>query len=217
MKARLSHMEGWCVTLICLVAFSNLGAAAASFVTFHLPHTKQVSVSSINASNVAVGFMFREDDSLVGFVRAADGAIAPIRVQHQQTNAVTINGGGTIAGVYNIDGPFHAFIRSPEGIITTFDAPGAGTQTGQGTGPTSINDSGLITGYYIDSGNLFHGFVRDPDGAITAFDAAGIYYYFAKGDQRRRLDRWRLLYRHPARVSTHRRRVHYDNRSPWLA
>ena len=175
MKRRLSQAEAWRVILICLAGSCNLSAnssaAAESFVKFHLPHTKQVSVSSINASNVAVGFMVRDDNSLIGFIRGADGAITALRVNHQPTNAVSINSHGAMTGVYGIGGPFHGFIRSPDGTIATFDAPGAGTQTGQGTGPTSINDSGSITGYYIDSANAFHGFVRTPDGTIKSFDA----------------------------------------------
>jgi hypothetical protein len=33
-----------------------------------------------------------------------------------------------------------------------------------------MNDSGTITGYYIDANNIFHGFVRAADGTITTFD-----------------------------------------------
>ena len=39
--------------------------------------------------------------------------------------------------------------------FTTFDVPGAGTGSGQGTLATSINPAGVITGYYLDaSGGL---------------------------------------------------------------
>jgi hypothetical protein len=57
--------------------------------------------------------------------------------------------------------------------IITFDAPSAGTGTGKGTLPNSINPEGTITGYCADASNLFHGFLRGPDGAITTFDAPG--------------------------------------------
>jgi hypothetical protein len=60
--------------------------------------------------------------------------------------------------------------------ITTFDAPGAGTATGQGTFPSGINDSGVITGFIRDANVARHGFLRAPDGTFTSFDdpAAGI-------------------------------------------
>ena len=64
--------------------------------------------------------------------------------------------------------------------IITFDAPGAGTMAGQGTGcfagtdcSVLINNFGAITGYYLDANNVYHGFVRSPDGKFTSFEAPG--------------------------------------------
>jgi hypothetical protein len=64
--------------------------------------------------------------------------------------------------------------------IITFDAPGAGTGKYQGTGcfaytdcSVLINNSGTITGYYLDANNVYHGFVRGPDGKFASFDAPG--------------------------------------------
>jgi len=63
--------------------------------------------------------------------------------------------------------------------IVTIDAPGAGTNgsLSQGTYATSINVSGVITGYFYDStfGSTFyagcHGFIRNPDGTYITFDS----------------------------------------------
>jgi hypothetical protein len=49
---------------------------------------------------------------------------------------------------------------------STFDPPGSIF-----TRPTSINDAGVITGFYGKSLFVFHGFVRTADGTITAFEA----------------------------------------------
>ncbi len=57
--------------------------------------------------------------------------------------------------------------------ITKFDAPGAGTASGQGTFAYRINSSSEITGYYIDSSNNYHGFLRSPDGTFKTFDVKG--------------------------------------------
>ena len=57
--------------------------------------------------------------------------------------------------------------------IVTFDAPGAGSGSGQGTFGYGIVAGGAIGGYYIDSSNVSHGFVRTPDGTITEFDVPG--------------------------------------------
>jgi hypothetical protein len=77
---------------------------------------------------------------------------------------------GTSDGFLNLrNTPF----GGPQPTITTFDAPGAGTGAGQGTLPFAINPAGLITGYYLDTGDVFHGFLRIRNGAITTFDAPG--------------------------------------------
>ncbi len=55
----------------------------------------------------------------------------------------------------------------------SFDAPGAGAGSGQGTYPYSINVFGVVTGYDVDAAYGFHGFVRGPLGDITTFDIPG--------------------------------------------
>ncbi len=45
---------------------------------------------------------------------------------------------------------YHGFLRTPDGTITTFDAPGAGTGPFQGTFPLGINQAGAIRDDYID-------------------------------------------------------------------
>jgi hypothetical protein len=57
---------------------------------------------------------------------------------------------------FDASGVIHGFVRSANGTITTLDAPGAGTGTSPATGfplgtqALSINNLGVITGYYID-------------------------------------------------------------------
>jgi hypothetical protein len=72
----------------------------------------------------------------------------------------------------------HGFLRSPKGELTTFDVPGAGTDSFEGTGcvsdcPVSLNDWGTITGVYIDSNYVFHGYVRSPEGKFMTVDPLG--------------------------------------------
>jgi hypothetical protein len=55
-------------------------------------------------------------------------------------------------------------------IITTFDAPGAGTAAGQGTFANGMNTLGTIVGFIRDANVARHGFLRAPDGTFTMFD-----------------------------------------------
>ena len=59
--------------------------------------------------------------------------------------------------------------------ITTFDAPGAGTASGQGTFANGMNTSGIIVGFIRDPNAARHGFLRASNGNFTMFDdpAAG--------------------------------------------
>ena len=56
--------------------------------------------------------------------------------------------------------------------IIKFDAPGAGTGSGEGTLPISINPAGKITGLTRDANLVRHGFLRDNHGKVTVFDDA---------------------------------------------
>ena len=85
----------------------------------------------------------------------------------------SINHWGAVAGTYlDTNNVFHGFLRSPDGKFTSFESPGADTTPNDfnGTFAQSINDRGVIAGYYADATGLTHGFVRSADGAFTAFD-----------------------------------------------
>jgi hypothetical protein len=82
--------------------------------------------------------------------------------EHQGTFAVSMNGGGTITGT-SLGATQTGFVRDPDGTMTSFNPPNATYTT-----PTSINDSGVITGYYNNAG-VTTSFVRSSDGTITSF------------------------------------------------
>jgi len=64
----------------------------------------------------------------------------------------------------------HGFVLNPDGKVSTFEAPNAGTGAGQGTLGESINLKGESVGYFVDEKNVDHGYVRAPDGTLTTFD-----------------------------------------------
>ena len=79
-----------------------------------------------------------------------------------------ISKSSTVTGdYYNAQGYIHAFLRTVDGTITEFDAPGASQTWGFG-----INDSDAIAGPYSDSSGD-HGYIRAADGTFTTFDAPG--------------------------------------------
>lgn len=98
----------------------------------------------------------------------------------QGTVAFGINPAGAIAG-FTRDANFarHGFLRAPDGTITVFDDPNAGTCStscgtignGQGTRAFAINPAGVITGSYTDNSGRCHGYVRAANGTFTQIDA----------------------------------------------
>lgn len=63
-------------------------------------------------------------------------------------------------------------VKQPKKFVV-FDAPGAGTGSGQGTISYDTNNAGISTGTYIDSSGNSHGFVRDSGGTMATFDVDG--------------------------------------------
>ena len=180
-----------CVAL-CMLALGS--AHKPIFTTFDAPGAGTGSgQGTIPGSNNSVGAItgWFIDPSGVnhGFLRAPDGTITTFDAPGagagpgQGTLTFTNNPVGAVAGIYIIgaglpgffgtSGVSHGFLRAPDGTITTFDVPGAGTGSGQGTVAFAPNPAGAIAGYNIDASTVAHGFLRARDGTITAFDAPG--------------------------------------------
>jgi hypothetical protein len=147
--------------------------------------------TNINAFGIVAGGFEDNDGNFVhhGLVRSPDGKLNTFDIpgagtgSYQGTGcpgcAMGLNQFGAIAGIYSdANSVNHGFLRSLDGKITTFDAPGAGSAIYQGTGcpsdcPVSINDWGAITGVYIDANYVFHGYLRSPEGKIATVDPLG--------------------------------------------
>src|SRR5438034_143759 len=125
---------------------------------------------NINPSDAVAGRYIGPSDVSHGFLRAPDGTITTF----DAPNAGTGPGQGTI--VFSVDclnpagaisatsldanNVFHGVLRAPDGTMTTFDAPGAGTGPFQGTLTFGINQAGTIEGDYVDPSDVTHGFVQ---------------------------------------------------------
>lgn len=128
------------------------------FTLFNVHHA-ETTATSINDRGTIAGDFYDTTDH--GFVRATDGTITEFDPKHSVGTLVNgINARGLVVGAYQTsDDVLHAFVRKPGGAIASFDAPDAV----YGTTPTGINKTGVITGYYADTGRTAsHGFIRTP-------------------------------------------------------
>ena len=157
------------------------------------------SATNINVFGIAVGGFHDNSGNFVdhGLIRRPDGTLTTFDVPGAGTGsnqgsgcpgcARGLNQLGVIAGTYiDANSVQHGFLRSPNGNFTTFDAPGAGTGSYEGTGcpsdcPTSLNDWGAITGIYIDTNFVYHGYLRSPEGKIVTVDPVGSIFTFSDG------------------------------------
>lgn len=162
--------------------------ARGAFTTFDVPGAGtgagQGTYSwSVNSEGVIAGYYVDDNTVAHGFLRAQDGTFTSFDVLGAgtspfegtfPTSTIGLNDAGTISGNY-VDTNFvsHGFLRPRNGVITTFDAPGAGTNPGQGTFNLGLNQEGTTIGYYFDSNFVFHGYARTPDGAIATFESPG--------------------------------------------
>src|ERR1700676_2621518 len=93
----------------------------------------------------------------------------------QGTFPYLVNNKDEIAGNFqDANNVLHGFLRARDGVITSFDAPGAGPGAWQGTQGFTINSEGTIAGKTIDANNVLHGMLRTRDGAVTTFDVQGM-------------------------------------------
>ena len=145
--------------------------ASAKLITFQVPGSTGTVPLAISNKGEVTGW-FSDQAGQHGFVRAADGTITTIDLPDATlTYPTAINGEGAIVGLAVIQTSTRkhrvAFLRTPDGQITEFQAPQGKSETVA----TSIDNAGWIAGWAKHSGgtgSLF-GFLRDPSGHFTVF------------------------------------------------
>lgn len=142
---------------------------AATLITFDAPGSGTgenfgTRGIAINNQGVVAGYVNNSSGSL-GFVRAADGTIVEFDADgHAETFVTAINGAGSVSGYAGNSG----FIRVSSGSIELFASPAGVSRP---IVPLSINNFGVLTGYWRDTQNVTHGFTRTAAGVVTSFDA----------------------------------------------
>jgi hypothetical protein len=129
---------------------------------------------SINPPGVIAGTYFAPiagnpfGGNFMVFIRSEDGTYITFAAANYPPCCIWsapsgINPAGTVTGSFNDGfGINHGFVRSRDGTLTTFDAPGAGTGFNQGTLPLGITPGGVIMGQIRDATGGNHGFVFHP-------------------------------------------------------
>src|ERR1700676_1234557 len=162
------------------------------FTTFNVPGVGGYGTTPIalNFEGAVVGFYTDSSYSFHAFLRTPDGKfttwIGPDACTGNGaegcfgSGATNINAFETVAGGFEDNGGnfvHHGLVRNAEGKLKTFDVPGAGTGSYQGTGcpgcNTGLNQFGAVAGIYSDTNSVNHGYLRSPDGKFTTFDAPG--------------------------------------------
>ena len=112
-----------------------------------------------------------------GLARSTPRALLPQARSGQCPPSISPEGvvTGTFAGV---DGVFHGFLRAPNGDITQFDDPSAGTGSFQGTIPSAINLLGSTVGCYTDANYVAFGFLRTARGTLSPLIPPGSAHFF---------------------------------------
>lgn len=167
-----------------LTQHSYIRSASGTFTAFDPPGSFASGAESVNESGTVAGG-FTDANGAHGYLRAADGTLTTFDPTGDPTQVrivipAQINASGAVAGVYfDANSVSHGFYRDPNGAMTLFDAPGAGTTAGEGTLAYDMNGNGVIVGQVTTgSGSglaIGHSFMRAADGTITEFDppAAG--------------------------------------------
>jgi hypothetical protein len=165
-----------------ITIFDATGAGTASTegtVPIHIGTAGDITGFYKDAGGTFHGFIRNGSTGVITSAIDAPGASSGPsgKVDFIGTLPTGIDATGDIAGVYSgTDGIYHGFLRAANGTFSPpIDVPNA-AKGGlfPGTFPFSLNDSGVIAGFYEDSSGLNHGFVRAADGTITApLDAPG--------------------------------------------
>lgn len=163
--------------------FDAPGAGNGTGCCGSIPYLGQGTMGeAINQAGWIAGNYVDSNNIMHGFLRAPDGRITEFAVPGANgyygawvDGAAGINWAGAISGTYIEEPDYvgYGYVREPDGAITVFSVPGAGTGAGQGTETSCINSEGVIVGYYIDPSGVNHGFLRAPRGQIATFDYPG--------------------------------------------
>jgi hypothetical protein len=156
-----------------------LRAKDGTFTTVEIPSPGAFVYAVVGNSAGAIAGGLIDSNGIQGFIRAPSGKFTLFDIPPAFVptfflpNILAMTPGGTILGSYfDANLVLHGFLRTIDGAFTTFDAPNASAAFAfQGTIPASINDSGIVTGFYFDTtqNSELRVFLRASNGVFTSF------------------------------------------------
>jgi hypothetical protein len=155
-------------------ALTSIDAPGASgTIPLSIDSAGDISGTYSDSKGIDHGFLLPSGGTMITFTAPGASTTPPGSgkgIKFDGTLALSVNT-GVVAGFYtgsNATG--HVFVRS-EGVDGTITAPlddsEAGTGPMQGTAAVSINESGLVTGTYVDASSALHGFLYTPSSAVS--------------------------------------------------
>ncbi len=134
--------------------------------------------SLINNLGEVTGYYLDANNVYHGFVRRPEGQFTTFEAPGADTTPQSYNGtlpsaindAGDVTGYYtDAGGNYHGFVRSHEGLFSTFDVPGGSLLTW----PIAINAEGAVVGTYLNQDDVFLSFLRHPDGSFETWSDPG--------------------------------------------
>jgi hypothetical protein len=168
-----------------IITFSAPGAGTGTYQGsggWGINPAGKITGDYVDVNCVEHGFIRKPDGEFIEFEAPGAGSTPSPCVNGlwgglQGTTPGDMNAAGEIAGIINdTNSVWHGFVRTPDGEFTTFEVPGAGTGSFQGTWVNfqeGLNGQGAATGWYIDENNNYHGYMRTAAGKFATFDGPG--------------------------------------------
>lgn len=155
-QSAVQHVKAALFSLVTLLATTTY---AENFNTFSLPGY-DLQPTMINASGTVAGLAFGPGNAQL-FIRNSKGDIelfTPENSTGLATSVLGMNDKGDIVGTYldNTTGTYKGFLRSSNGSVSSYSAPGSSFITIQ----TAINNAGAVTGAYINASGEAFAYVR---------------------------------------------------------
>lgn len=176
MKTAFNALVRASASALAMFGLAVSSAAAATYTIVDVPDSDYTTATAINDDGDVTGFYHASAGGFfTGFLRASDGTFTTFAVKGANgTTPAAINRKGEIAGTWDTSSGFVGFVRKADGKIVGIDPRAVSDALGSGsTTMLHVNDSGDVSGDFVDHQNTEKGFFRPKDGKLGTFGVSG--------------------------------------------